>query len=98
MGAVAGEKPRTRRRDLVPAFAALDTGGREPARGAMERSQRLLEVGDGADLDRIVAADLGRIDVDLDQARRREVERVRGLPRAAIGRSEEHTSEPQSPY
>ncbi len=51
----------------------------------LSTDQRLLEIGDGADLDRVVAADLGGIDVDVDELGRREVERVLGLPRAAVG-------------
>ena len=58
--------------------------------------ERLLEIGDRADRDRIVAADLRGVDVDVDQLRRREVERVFVLPRAAIGFGEPR-AEPEDP-
>ncbi len=81
---VAGNERRARRGDLAGELRTLDAGGDEPARNAVQHRERLPEIGDGADLDRIVAPDLGRIDVDVDQPRRRNVERVLGLPRAAI--------------
>ena len=43
-----------------------------------------LGVADDADLDGVVAADLFRIDVDLDEARRRHVVDVAGKPRAGM--------------
>jgi hypothetical protein len=52
---------------------------------AVDRADGHARVGHGADLDRIVAADLGRVDVDLDQPRRREAPRVGRVPRARIG-------------
>ena len=51
-------------------------------------AQRGLRVADDADFDRIDLADLLRIDVDLNQPRRRNRERVLGIPRAAVGLAE----------
>ena len=52
---------------------------------AVEHRQRLLQVGDGAEFDRIVATDLGGVDVDVDQLRRGNVERVLAFPGTAVG-------------
>src|SRR5205085_5363888 len=41
-----------------------------------------------ADVDRIDLADLGRVDVDLNKARRRNRKRVLRIPRAAVGLGE----------
>ena len=51
---------------------------------AVERDQGLLEIGHGADLDRIVAADLAGIDVDMDQLGGRNAEGVFRIPGTAI--------------
>ena len=50
--------------------------------------QRLLQVGDDAEFDRIVATDLRWVDIDVDQLRRRHVERVDAFPGAAVGFAE----------
>ena len=83
--AVAREKKGAGSGDFSLAFRALDALRQQLARGPVERRQRLLQVGDGADLHRIVAADLRGIDVYVDETSRREVERVLGLPGAAVG-------------
>src|SRR5204863_537073 len=85
MRAIAAQEERASGRDLTRALRAPDAIGKEPPRGAVERRERLLQIGDGADLHRVVAADLGRVDVDVHEARRREIERVLGLPGAAVG-------------
>ena len=63
---------------------------------AVKCPERLLEIGDGADGHRIVAPDLGRVDVDVNQLRRREVEGVFAFPGAAV-RFGEASAQPQNP-
>ena len=46
------------------------------ARDAIQHSQGLLEIRDRADLHRIIATDLARIDIDMDHFGRRNVEGV----------------------
>ena len=53
-------------------------------RGGASAAQRQLRVGDDAELGREVAADLGDVGVDVDQARRRDVEREARIPRARV--------------
>jgi hypothetical protein len=83
--AVALDERLAHRPDLARQREALDPLGTSARATRHQGGQRLLQVRDGADLGRIVAADLGRVDVDVDELRRREVERVLLLPRAAVG-------------
>ena len=55
------------------------------ARHLQQHLQRLLEIGHRADLGGEVPADLAGLDVDVDEPRRRNVERVVAIPGAAVG-------------
>src|SRR5262249_29158908 len=75
----------TRRMDSLPQLRPRHTLGPMPHNRAEYRPDRERGVGYHAYLDRVVATDLGRIDVDLDQASRWEPPGVVGMPRARIG-------------
>ena len=55
-----------------------------PRAAVGERAERQLRVGDDAELGRVVAADLRRVGVDVDQPRRRNREREARIPRARV--------------
>ena len=69
-------------------FVALDPFGDDPPCDSDEHGQRRLEVGQRADLERVVPAQLGGIDVDLHELRGGDVEGVLGVPRARVGLGE----------
>ena len=70
-------------RNALRKLRPLDTFGRQSVRDAVQHGQRLFEVCYRTDLNRIVAADLGGIDVD--ELGWRKTERVLWFPGAAIG-------------
>jgi len=62
-------------------FDAVDT---EALRRLEELRERLVEIRDRTERDRIVPSDLGRVDVDLNQSRRWDLEAVAWIPGACV--------------
>ena len=71
--------------DLREQFVAWTPRRGQPAGDPDEHGERSLEVGERADLERVVAAQLGGIDVDLHELGGGDVERVLGVPGAGVG-------------
>ena len=75
-------------RYLLAHAGSLTSFGSQGPGGRGERRHGRAHVGNDSDLDRVVAADLVRVDVDLDEAGRRDGPRLVWHPRAGVRFSE----------